>query len=112
QKARNAERASHGKVARNRYRGTKPRGNALELGPAPITGHQKRSPAAKKLACWIACHQCELMPSSCAGGTCQATTPAVPATQQDTGWVSERPIRRTAAERRKIPAARGIAPAD
>jgi hypothetical protein len=94
QKARNAERASQGNVARKRYRGAKPRANGGEL--APMIGHQKRSPPAKKLACWMACHAGELMPSSCAAGTCQATTTAVPAIQQDRGCVSDRPNERSA----------------
>src|SRR5216684_1764137 len=104
QKARNAERASQGKVARNRYRGAEERGKVAPR-PGLITGHQKRSPATKNVRCCTPCHGCDRMLSSSAGGTCNAMTTPVPTSQHRTGCVSERPSRRAAVERSSMTAA-------
>jgi len=69
-----------------------------EIEPGLTMGHQKRSPPARNVTCCTRCHAGELMPSAWAAGTCQATTTAVPASQQDTGCAIDRPMRRTAGE--------------
>src|SRR5207237_5068109 len=91
QKERSAESASHGKVARKRYSGAVPR---TARGVEWTTGHQKRRPEAKKVACWTRCQELDRRPSSCAAGTCHATTTSVPTSPHPAGWVRARPARR------------------
>src|SRR6185295_17752877 len=87
QNARNAERASHGNVARKRYNGSV-QGRVVKLGW--ITGHQKRSPEMKKLACSIVCQYGDRSARSKMTGWCQKITVRVPANQQNAGRGSHR----------------------
>src|SRR5215469_1216250 len=82
QKVRKAESASQGNVARNRYKGMDHREHLTILGHGGTTGHQKTSPAAKKVACSNSCHHSERIPSAKAAGRCHQRTQRAPTSQQ------------------------------
>src|SRR5215813_11896452 len=98
QNVKNAERASHGRVARNRYKGTDHWDPWDALGHGWITGHQNKSPASRKDALSASCHQAECSPSANSEGRCHAITVRTPANQQNTGLLMVVTIRRTVAE--------------
>src|SRR5260370_9451525 len=81
QNTRIAESTSHGKVARKRYKGTHDWGNLARLGQGWTTGHQNRTPAARKHPCSTSCHGPDRIPSSNTPGMSHPITPSDPATQ-------------------------------
>src|SRR2546427_1520563 len=101
QNTRNADSASHGNVAANRYTGIN-QGDALTTPSRHrTTGSQNKTPVAKKLAAWTSCHQRERTPSSNTAGTCHPIRAATGASQQTTGRVRNRRRDRAGGDRRR-----------
>src|SRR5262245_54690341 len=92
EKTRKPERASQGSVARKRYR-TVDHCGSYRLGQGWMTGHQKRSPVPRKVACSTACKACECNARVKTAGTCHTTSVAVAASQHTAGWPSALPTR-------------------
>jgi hypothetical protein len=82
---------SHGKVAKKRYKTIDHRGERASFGQGWITGHQKRSPVAKKHAYSISCHRLDRMLNSNAAGTCHPIRAMAAASQQKVECPRTRP---------------------
>src|ERR1700735_3173592 len=91
QNARNPESTSQGKVAQKRYSGMDQRGHRAALGHGCTTGHQKRMPVTKKLACSITCSQFTRNARSKITGTCPAINAEMAADQPIPGLLTKCP---------------------
>src|SRR6202041_2363084 len=103
QNARNPESTSQGKVAQKRYSGMDQRGHRAALGHGCTTGHQKRMPVAKKVACSITCNQGSRKARSKIAGTCQAINTEMAADQPIAGLLTKRPSHFMKRQRRNGP---------
>src|SRR5882724_388439 len=74
------------------------------VGHGWMTGHQNKSPAAKKEACCPSCHESDCKPRAKTAGICHTITVTVAANQEKTGCVRTFSIQRAGAQRRKGPA--------
>src|ERR1051325_645704 len=90
QNTKNADSASHGNVAANKYKGISQRGTVVRLDGQRTTGAQNKIPVTKKLAAWTSCHHGDRTPNSNTAGTCHAINATTRASQPTTRWAGTR----------------------